>query len=455
MRAVCFSVLLICCGVAFSITPGRDLFWEAKEPGLYLVALPEGWRPAVAVFTVKTSDGEAVVLNAKKASRYALRLRREPPQPHHISRRWLYDILVIAPRTFCRSAVLRRYIAAKEKAGFKVRVVATEEILTGATGDPADRLLAWLRAEWRRTNFLFLLLIGTPDPYEKPVSLKLLGLPYIYRTTVASLVMAGGWEEYDTNCDIKESGWIALTGAHLRFGRGGVLSNAKIFSGEAGEMELAILRRKDAGWHLVARQKVRFAKGWSFPTLPPIKVKRGDILAFRLLKGRLRGWRAEKVLAHRLRLEGGKVELGEPLKVLPAVMVRGFAQKQQDRVGTLPMKLTYPMGTYASLNLAYNWDLHYRAVPTDACYAAPDGQWDADGDGFFAESLYQIAHWDDVTGFYEWGAGDGDVVLPVLGVGRIPFDAEKERGAVEAVLERAMSVKPPRRLLVAAESLSP
>ena len=455
MRAVCFSVLLICCGVAFSITPGRDLFWEAKEPGLYLVALPEGWRPAVAVFTVKTSDGEAVVLNAKKASRYALRLRREPPQPHHISRRWLYDILVIAPRAFCRSAVLRRYIAAKDKAGFKVRVVATEEILTGATGDPADRLLAWLRAEWRRTNFLFLLLIGTPDPYEKPVSLKLLGLPYIYRTTVASLVMAGGWEEYDTNCDIKESGWIALTGAHLRFGRGGVLSNAKIFSGEAGEMELAILRRKDAGWHLVARQKVRFAKGWSFPTLPPIKVKRGDILAFRLLKGRLRGWRAEKVLAHRLRLEGGKVELGEPLKVLPAVMVRGFAQKQQDRVGTLPMKLTYPMGTYASLNLAYNWDLHYRVVPTDACYAAPDGQWDADGDGFFAESLYQIAHWDDVTGFYEWGAGDGDVVLPVLGVGRIPFDAEKERGAVEAVLERAMSAKPPRRLLVAAESLSP
>ena len=455
MRSACFAILIVCCGVVFFINPGRDLVWDAKEPGLYLVGLPDGWRPAVAVFTVRTSDGEAVVLDAKKASRYLLPLRRTLPKPHPTSGRWLYDILVIAPQAFCRSAVLRRYIATKEKAGFKVRVVATEEILSGVTGDPADRLLRWLRAEWRRANFLFLLLIGTPEPYEKPVSLKLIGLPYRYRTTVASLVMAGGWEEYDTDCDIKESGWIALTGEHLRFGRGGVLSGAKIFSGAAGEMELAILRRKDTGWRFVARQKVRFAKGWSFPTLPPLKVKRGDMLAFRVIKGVLRGWRAKKALAHRLRFEGGRVELGKPLKVLPAVMVRGFAEKQTDRVGTLPMKLTYPMGTYASLNLAYNWDQHYRAVPTDACYAAPAGQWDADGDGFFAESLYKIAHWDDVTGFYEWGAGDGDVVLPVLGVGRIPFDVERERGAVEDVLQRAMSVKVAPRLLVAAESLSP
>jgi len=455
MRSACLAVLIVCCGVTFSMKPGRDLLWEAKKPGVYLVGLPEGWQPAVPVFTVKTSDGEAVVLNAKKASRCVLRLRRVPPKPCHTSGGWLYDILVIAPQAFCKSAVLRRYIAAKEKAGFKVRVVATEEILSGATGDPADRLLRWLRTEWRRANFLFLLLIGTPDPYERPVSLELIGLPYRYRTTVASLVMAGGWEEYDTDCEIKGSGWIALTGEHLRFGRGGVLSSAKIFSGAAGEMELAVVRRDDAGWRFVARQKVRFEKGWSFPTLPPLKVKKGDVLAFRVLKGKLRGWRAEKVLAYRLRLEGGKVELGKPLKALPAVMVRGFAEKQTDRVGTLPMKLTYPMGTYASLNLAYNWDQHYRAVPTDACYAAPDGQWDADGDGFFAESLYKIAHWDDVTGFYEWGAGDGDVVLPVLGVGRIPFDVGKERGAVEDVLERAMSVKVAPRLLVAAESLSP
>ena len=455
VAAVVFCVA-VAAAAADTLGRPRELYYMPTSSGLHIVALPEGWRPATDKLVLKSGRGDALICRAEEGDCQRMPLlpseerdvvlRAEPRE---------YEYLVITPRSFRDDEVLARFVKAKERAGLRVRVAVEEEIPIGRTADPADGLRRWLAAERRRARFLFLLLIGTPDPRERPVALTMLGRPQTMAASAPFRVHAGLFSEDEPpNATLEQGAEYLLEAEDLRVDAAGALTDVMLNAKRPGRLELDVWRREGGRWRRTdEKQMVYFAVGHNVLDLKPVEVRAGEAVSFRLEEGALWGWRRK---APALRVVAGEAAK-DVERVVPALRLYGFRATPADEVGTLPMKVLYPMGTYNANAYAYALDRHWWLTPSDAPYAAPEADWDADRDGCFGEAMERLPHWDDLNGGRRcvWDSGDGEVPLPQIAVGRIPFDPRRDPDAVRAALERAMAPTPGDAGLLAVETLAP
>lgn|GEM_PF-3007689 len=379
----------------------------------------------------------------------------------------LFDYLILTSEDFARDEVLKRFVGHKEKMGLRVRVKTVEEIIRSA-GDSqlqvADRIRKYLIEEWMRSHFVYLLIIGTGEPYPDVVNLRRFGLDFVFYPNSKSRFYLGSCVKEQPNTAVPlNKATIVLSREDLRADEDGRTAFLYLNGAEAGEAVLLLYRAENGVLKCVKKfERFGFSAGFNSMRIEGFSVKRGDVAALYVLSGSILGVPVEGFGAHCIEGESENIVLSDakPLNLVPAFQVECF-RTPEVRAGTIPMKILYPLGTYSAFARAYFLDSHFHDCPTDYYYSALEGEFDRDGDGYSGEALGMVAHFDEKTGFFTIESGDGALPLPNVAVGRIPFDPASEYENVKSVLERIIGFEPASanetriNALVAVEALAP
>ncbi|MCX7702597.1 MAG: C25 family cysteine peptidase [Planctomycetota bacterium] len=492
------KVVILLCAVAVmvlillfseSLTRRREselsFFLQKGVEGVVFVALPRGCEdvrfaemPADSIeklAVVRVGEERVLALSVKRplendtVLRFVCEEGKKGKEESEVNKRVgerKYEMLIITDRSFVGDDVFRRFVLHKEKRGLRVIVKTIEEIVGDRVeGEEADRLREGIVEEWRRSRFVYLLIIGSGAPSSAVVDLRRFGVDFTFHPNAKSRFYLGTCvRERPVIAIPHNKATVFLSRDDLRAGEDGETAFLYLNGAEAGEAFLLLYRQEGGVWRCVKRfERFGFGVGFNEIRVERFFVRRGDIAAIHIISGSVLGVPVEGEGTHYIEGESEQVNLSDakPLNLVPLFQLECF-RTPQVAASAIPMKILYPMGTYSAFGRAYFLDSHFHDCPTDYYYSALDGEFDRDGDGYAGEALGLLAHFDEKTGFFAVGSGDGAIPLPDVAVGRIPFDVETEREKVRSVLTRVIEYEDARgkegkkpEMLLAVEPLAP
>ncbi len=383
--------------------------------------------------------------------------------------------LIVAPESLLKAGAVQSFADHKRKLGFNVVTIAAEEIEKKyVSGELADRIRQYLKDNAGKLGLRYVLLVGDPDPADNRVKLPFTAdlLPYVVSAPSRSL--GGTYATDKHNGEIASEGRdriVILTGPNLQVLRPGTLRYWYVNCTKPGKIQLVVSRREGENFKHVVTGKMQEVTrpGVAIRATMPVELEAGDYVGFLLPR---EGAATVAVVntpgttcAQTFEFHDGKIESGMcgtvALEVLPLFQCSVYFEPE-DRVGSVPSKMCWPMGTYNGVYGAVAHDSCLAQCPTDAYYANLSGDWDANENGFFGETFLKFFRYDGGAKEGELSPGDfrtpADSYLPELLVGRIPFDDPETVGAI---LEKTISYETSqdkdwrKHCLLAADPLAP
>lgn len=363
--------------------------------------------------------------------------------------------LVVAPESSLKLGAVRRFVEHKNSLGLDIHTVSVEEIgKMYAADELADKIRQYLKDNSAKLELRYVLLVGDPDPADLKVDLPVDTELPPYIVSVPSRSLGGTYASEQYNGEITSEGkarLFILTGPNLQVLRSGKLRYWYVNCTKPGRIRFVVVRREGDEFKQV------FASGMETITKPgvavrstqPVQLEEGDLVGFGLPAEGAAAVAAVKMpnteCAQIFELEGsGRQESfdaksGNHVEELPLVQCSVYFEPD-DRIGAVPSKMCWPMGTFNGVYGALLRDSCLAQCPTDAYYANLTADWDLNGNGFFGETFLKFFRYDGGAEAGKLDSGDfslpWDAFLPELLVGRIPFDDPE---TVSAILDKTIA----------------
>ena len=385
--------------------------------------------------------------------------------------------LIIAPEKLLVLPEMAQFVSHKKQTGFEVQTASVENInKTFGLPDLADSIRKFLKDNQSKLGLRYLLLVGEPDPTDLRIKLPVAEDLPEFVVSAPSRSMGGTYASDAPDSEMTanaESRLVLLTGPNLQVLAPGTLRYWYVKCTAIGKLRFLVFRREGNSYRKIFASSMRNVTktGIAFSATPAVELEKGDVLAFELPADNAVTVGAVKMpgtvcalVAEPSPVENDIIEssvFSQSIEELPLLQCSVYFEPD-DRTGSVPSKMCWPMGTYNGVYGALLRDSCLSQCPTDAFYADLSGDWDANGNGFFGETCQKFFRYDGGAEPGELADGDffrpAESFLPEILVGRIPFDDAR---TVAAILRKTISYETSgdrewrKSCLLGADPLSP